>query len=170
MRIIVEVPEDQAIDYLRQVVRDLDNECTSGHVDADTHWDSQPDGADPEMTLPHGVTITRFVGDDGASVVQVDTTAGVPVHLRVNVNDAPVFDQDPEKYGPPIWVLVVHPLEVGGSLSTSIHPSWDAAVDRLRHDQDSDGDYVDLDGDELIYKLAELGVVASIDGLVKDWP
>lgn len=36
---------------------------------------------------------------DGATVVELQTSAGLS-HLRVYVNDGPVFDQDPEERGP----------------------------------------------------------------------
>jgi hypothetical protein len=41
------------------------------------------------------IGLAVFRGYDGAIVVQIDTAEGTG-HLRVNVNDAPVFDQDPE--------------------------------------------------------------------------
>lgn len=41
------------------------------------------------------VQLAIFRGADGAVVVQIDTDEGAG-HIRVNVNDAPIFDQDPE--------------------------------------------------------------------------
>lgn len=45
--------------------------------------------------LPHNVNLSAFIGTDGALVVQVDTGADTG-RVRVNVNDAPVWDADPE--------------------------------------------------------------------------
>lgn len=45
--------------------------------------------------MNNNVEVSTFVGDDGATVVQVDSQEGIG-RLRVNLNDAPVFDGDPE--------------------------------------------------------------------------
>ena len=47
-----------------------------------------------ELTIG-SVTVYVFTGDDGVPVIQVDTLEDTG-RVRVNVNDAPVFDADPE--------------------------------------------------------------------------
>lgn len=47
------------------------------------------------VTFDRHITVQAWVGIDGALVVQVDTAADSG-RLRINVNDAPVFDQDTE--------------------------------------------------------------------------
>lgn len=52
---------------------------------------------DPASTdaTPAGVTVSTFIGADGARVVQIDTT-GAAGRVRVNVNDGAVYDGDPD--------------------------------------------------------------------------
>lgn len=50
-----------------------------------------------EVELPNGesIVIVAWVSDlDGVNVVQIDTTAGAG-RVRVNLNDAPVWDGNP---------------------------------------------------------------------------
>ena len=56
-----------------------------------THLSDPELGGDADL-----VQFSVFRGDDGAVVVQIDTDEGLG-HLRVNINDGPVFDQDPEQ-------------------------------------------------------------------------
>lgn len=41
MRIIITVPKDDLEVYLEEVTRQIHEGFTSGHVDRDTHWDSE---------------------------------------------------------------------------------------------------------------------------------
>lgn len=46
-----------------------------------------------------GVEVTSYRGeDDNAKVIQIDTQHDE--HIRINLNDAPVFDGSPERNGP----------------------------------------------------------------------
>lgn len=45
----------------------------------------------------HGIDATIFAGEDGASVIQIDTHEGAD-HVRVNLNDAVLFDGGPEEH------------------------------------------------------------------------
>ena len=49
-----------------------------------------------ELLEWRNVELTVWTGADGAVVFQIDTTEDTG-HIRVNVNDAPVFDQDPNE-------------------------------------------------------------------------
>lgn len=53
-----------------------------------------------EVELPNGgtITIAAWVSDlDGVNVVQIDTSAGDPPNrIRINLNEAPVWDGDPD--------------------------------------------------------------------------
>jgi hypothetical protein len=62
-----------------------------------------------EQLAQLGVTVSTFAGDDGATVVQIDTEPTTPKRseqssrsgrVRVNVNDGTVFDADPEGFDP----------------------------------------------------------------------
>ena len=35
----INVPASEATNYLHQVINDIENGCTSGHVDAETNWE-----------------------------------------------------------------------------------------------------------------------------------
>lgn len=55
------------------------------------------------VDAPHrGATIAAqvFTGEDGSTVVQLDTTEGLG-RLRINVNDTGVYDADPDATNPP---------------------------------------------------------------------
>lgn len=39
MRIIITVPEGQAVEYMEFVAGQIEDGCTSGHVDAQTWWE-----------------------------------------------------------------------------------------------------------------------------------
>jgi hypothetical protein len=43
MKITIHVPEDQAESYVNYVADQIGNGFTSGHVDADTNWESEND-------------------------------------------------------------------------------------------------------------------------------
>jgi len=59
------------------------------------------DRADRGATL----TVSAFVGQDGATVVQIDTDEAAG-HIRINLNDGPpVFDGDPDTDEPPVGKL-----------------------------------------------------------------
>lgn len=53
-----------------------------------------------ESPSSHGVTVNFFIGEDGIPVVQIDTEGMNPRHgqdrIRVNLNDAPIWDGNPE--------------------------------------------------------------------------
>jgi hypothetical protein len=50
----------------------------------------------PEVTtIPNGVQITAWVGDDGAAVFEIATTPNVPQRVRVFVNEGMVYDDTP---------------------------------------------------------------------------
>jgi len=48
-----------------------------------------------EFSTPEvpGVSVAIFIGDDGASVVQIDTQEGIG-RIRVNVNDGTPVDEE----------------------------------------------------------------------------
>lgn len=93
------------LDTLALALESLDNayRAETGHdCPAPDHWNLPPvtDGpvsaaADARSAELLNLTVDLFRGDDGAAVVQVDTEPGTG-RVRVNVNDAPVFDADPE--------------------------------------------------------------------------
>ena len=43
MKLIINVPKGRLEDYLEQVRTDVHNGMTSGHWDAETHWESTED-------------------------------------------------------------------------------------------------------------------------------
>lgn len=68
-----------------------------GKADAQFSVDAASDDAFFTRGDSRDVTVTAWLADDGALVVQIDTDweAGDD-RLRVNVNEAPVFDQGVE--------------------------------------------------------------------------
>lgn len=51
-----------------------------------------------EFELPGGVEVAAWYGADGEMVVNVETQAGTG-RVRVNLNEAVLFDGDPERDG-----------------------------------------------------------------------
>lgn len=66
------------------------------------------------------------------------------------------------------WVLAVTP-EDEQEPSMSIHQTYDEAIYWLRSGWDSDGDYADVDDDELLERLRNLGYGVGIEGLTPYW-
>ncbi len=49
MRIVINAPAERMGEYLEEVARQFEDDFTSGHVDAETHWEIEDDAAnDPE--------------------------------------------------------------------------------------------------------------------------
>lgn len=48
------------------------------------------------ITLPNGVQVSSWLGDDGAMVFEIATTANFHQKVRVYVNEGDVFDGDPD--------------------------------------------------------------------------
>jgi hypothetical protein len=71
MRIVITVPDDDAVAYVREVARQLEDEFTSGHVAVGHYWDT----ADDPTNEPAGAT-PRIEG-------RVYLDAGQPVEFMV---------------------------------------------------------------------------------------
>ncbi|MGI6797775.1 hypothetical protein [Gordonia sihwensis] len=50
-KIIIEVPAEQATEYLAEIINQIESGCTSGHWDRDTHWEVADWGSETPKTL-----------------------------------------------------------------------------------------------------------------------
>lgn len=67
-------------------------------MSSDTH--ERPESGSIESEELSHLEVTTYVSLlDGATVVEIDTSAGAG-RVRVYVNDGPVFDQESEQFGP----------------------------------------------------------------------